>query len=184
MRDFRSNSLEFLDLSNNNLQGEISESICTQLNLTLLKLGSNNLSGVFNLDMLRIPSLSWLDISNNNQLSIFSTIVISPANLVYVDMSSMNLEKIPYFLRNQKNLNYLDLSNNKIGGKIPEWVSELGGLSVLDLSHNLLSSGIELLLAMPKLNSVYLDFNLFNKLPVPMLVASMMNTFSVSNNKI
>uniref|UniRef100_A0A0A0KD25 Uncharacterized protein n=1 Tax=Cucumis sativus TaxID=3659 RepID=A0A0A0KD25_CUCSA len=183
VRNFRSNSLEYLDLSNNKLQGEISESIYKQLNFTYLDLGSNNLSGVLNLDMLRIPSLSSLDISNNPQLSIFST-TVTPANLLFIRMDGIKLEKFPFFLQNQNNLSYLDLSNNQIVGKIPEWFSELGGLSVLLLSHNFLSSGIEVIHTMPKLMMVYLDFNLFNKLPVPMLLPSVTTYFSVSNNEV
>ncbi|KAL0538399.1 hypothetical protein IC582_027417 [Cucumis melo] len=185
MRDFRSNSLEVLYLNYNNLQGEISESIYRQLNLKYLGLESNNMSGVLDLDMLsRIPSLSVLQISNNSQLSIFSTNV-SSSNITHVDMASLNnLGKIPYFLRNQKNLETLYLSNNQIVGKIPQWFSELSDLYFLDLSHNFLSSGIELLLTMPKLETVLLDSNLFNNLPVPMLLPSTMTVFSVSNNNI
>uniref|UniRef100_A0A0A0LJQ6 Leucine-rich repeat-containing N-terminal plant-type domain-containing protein n=1 Tax=Cucumis sativus TaxID=3659 RepID=A0A0A0LJQ6_CUCSA len=127
MRDFRSNSLEFLDLSSNNLQGEISKSIYRQFNLTNLILDYNNLSGVLNMDMLRITSLRDLSVSNNRQLSILSTTATS-SNLTLVR--------------------------------------------------------IEVLLAMPNLKRVGLDHNLFKQLPVPMLLPSIMETFSVSNNKV
>ncbi|KAE8651727.1 receptor-like protein 7 [Cucumis sativus] len=183
MRDFRSNSLEFLDLSSNNLQGEISKSIYRQFNLTNLILDYNNLSGVLNMDMLRITSLRDLSVSNNRQLSILSTTATS-SNLTLVSMKFLNLKKIPYFLRNQKNLEFLELSYNQIIRKIPKWFFELDGLRDLDLSYNLLSSGIEVLLAMPNLKRVGLDHNLFKQLPVPMLLPSIMETFSVSNNKV
>ncbi|XP_011656721.2 receptor-like protein 12 [Cucumis sativus] len=184
MRDFRFNSLKHLDLSDNNLQGEISESIYRQLNLTYLRLNSNHLSGVLNFNMLsRVPNLSWLYISKNTQLSIFST-TLTPAHLLDIGIDSIKLEKIPYFLRNQKYLSNLNLSNNQIVEKVPEWFSELGGLVKLDLSHNFLSLGIEVLLALPNLRSLFLDFNLFNKLPVPMLLSSFMEDFIVSNNKV
>ncbi|KAG7013910.1 Receptor-like protein 12, partial [Cucurbita argyrosperma subsp. argyrosperma] len=182
MRDFRSNSLEFLDLSNNNLQGGVSDSIYRQLNLTYLALGSNNLSGVLDLDMLlRIQSLTSLDISNNNQLLIEST-SISSMNLVRVEMGSCKLGKFPYFLRYQKNLDYLDLSNTQIHGNIPKWFSELGALRHLNLSHNLLYSGMQVLLNLPNLKNLYLDSNLFN-LSFPMLSSSIQQ-FSASNNQL
>ncbi|XP_022145138.1 receptor like protein 30-like [Momordica charantia] len=182
MMDFKSTSLNSLDLSENNLQGEISESMHRQVNLTDLKLGSNNLSGVLNLDMLlRIQSLSSLDISNNHQLSIHSTNV-SSANLLWVGMRSLKLEKFPYFLRYKKNLMNLDLSDNQLRGEIPVWFSELGSLSSLNVSHNFLSSGIDVLFTLPYLYDIILDFNLF-KLPIPTL-PPFMNIFTVSNNQL
>ncbi|KAA0039948.1 receptor like protein 30-like [Cucumis melo var. makuwa] len=168
--DFKSNSLEYLVLSNNNLQGEISKSIYRQLNLIYLVLNSNNISGVLNLDMLlRIPSLRNLQISNNSQLSIFSTNV-SSSNLTTIDMASLNnLGKIPYFLRNQKNLGRLDLSNNQIEGKIPEWFFELGDLMFLDLSHNSLSGELPSCLSnMTELHTLILKSNNFSGvIPIP-----------------
>ncbi|TYK24555.1 receptor like protein 30-like [Cucumis melo var. makuwa] len=170
MEDFRSNSLEYLVLSNNNLQGEISKSIYRQPNLIYLGLNSNNISGVLNLDMLlRIPSLWNLQISNNSQLSIFSTNV-SSLNLIIIGMASLNnLGKIPYFLRNQKNLLRLDLSNNQIEGKIPEWFFELGNLMFLDLSHNSLSGELPSCLSnMTKLRTLILKSNNFSGvIPIP-----------------
>uniref|UniRef100_A0A0A0K946 Uncharacterized protein n=2 Tax=Cucumis sativus TaxID=3659 RepID=A0A0A0K946_CUCSA len=184
MKDFQSNSLEFLDFSYNNLQGEISESIYRQLNLTYLGLEYNNLSGVLNLDMLlRITRLHDLFVSNNSQLSILSTNV-SSSNLTSIRMASLNLEKVPHFLKYHKKLEFLDLSNNQIVGKVPEWFSEMSGLNKLDLSHNFLSTGIEVLHAMPNLMGVDLSFNLFNKLPVPILLPSTMEMLIVSNNEI
>ncbi|XP_022145113.1 receptor-like protein 12 [Momordica charantia] len=184
MGDFISNSLEFLGLSGNNLQGEISESIYTQPNLTTLLLGSNNLSGVLNLNMmLRIKSLTWLEISNNNQLSVHYTNVSFGSNLVRIDMGSLKLEKFPYFLRHQKNLNHLNLSDNQIQGEIPKWFTELSVLITLDLSHNFLSSGIELLITLNNLGQLILDFNLFNKLPILML-SPLLYGFSASNNQL
>ncbi|CAK9328561.1 unnamed protein product [Citrullus colocynthis] len=178
-------ALRYLDLSFCNFNCEIAESIGNLTQMPNFRIHSNPFKGlipdcVFNLAQ-QASSSSFANVCYD---TLSNLIHLNLRNNSFTDMSSMNLEKIPYFLRNQKNLNYLDLSNNQIGGKIPEWVSELGGLSVLDLSHNLLSSGIELPLAMPNLNSVYLDFNLFNKLPVPMLLPSTMEYFSVSNNEV
>ncbi|KAL0538411.1 hypothetical protein IC582_027430 [Cucumis melo] len=184
MKDFQSNSLRILDFSYNNLQGEISKSIYRQLNLTYLGLENNNLSGVLNLDMLlSITRLHDLSVSNNRQLSILSTNVTS-SNLTSIRMRSLNLEKIPHFLRYHKKLEFVDLSNNQIVGKIPDWFSEVSGLNELFLSHNFLFTGIEVLHAMPNLTTVDLSFNLFNKLPVPILLPSIIETFSVSHNEV
>ncbi|XP_022145108.1 LOW QUALITY PROTEIN: receptor-like protein 12 [Momordica charantia] len=183
MGDFKSNSLEVLDLGETNLQGGISESIYRQANLEFLILSSNNLSGILNLDiLLRIQSLEYLFVSNNNQLSIPCTNA-SSRNIIWIEMASLKVEKFPCFLRYQKNLKYLDLSNNQLRGEIPRWFSEFGDLYQLNLSHNFLSSGIEVLFTLSNLGHVSLDFNLFNKLP-SLTLPPLLSWFTASNNQL
>ncbi|KAI3936572.1 hypothetical protein MKW92_030060, partial [Papaver armeniacum] len=55
-------------------------------------------------------------------------------------LSSCNLTEFPIFLKYQSQLRELDLSNNHIHGKIPNWIGKIGNgsLSSLNLSYNFL----------------------------------------------
>ncbi|KAI3986467.1 hypothetical protein MKX01_037749 [Papaver californicum] len=135
-------SLETLDLSVNKLQGPIPATLFELSRLDTLTLSSNNFSGEVNLDTLfsMLKNLSELDLSNN-RLSVISASA-NPAlvpQISFLALSSCNLTKIPSLLKNSE-LTTLDLSNNQIHGKIPNWIWTIGdgSLDSLNLSHNLL----------------------------------------------
>ncbi|XVF70825.1 hypothetical protein PTKIN_Ptkin11bG0193000 [Pterospermum kingtungense] len=155
IKEFRSTSLEVIELDGNKLQGPIPSSISQLLNLTLLTLGSNNLSGTFDFGMFsKLQHLQYLDISQNN----------------------------PSLTCNgSKDLRYLDLSNNRIDGKFPMWMSDVRKNSFFDylnLSHNLLADAEQI--SRMKITLLDLSFNLIRgKLPIP----SSITQFSfISNN--
>ncbi|KAI3805769.1 hypothetical protein L1987_21655 [Smallanthus sonchifolius] len=135
-------SLDTLDLSNNKLEGEIPRSIFDLRKLNILLLSSNNLSGTIRtIDFQdRLSNLTTLVLSYNN-LSIITSDNITLVNhlprFMTLMLASCNLLKFPN-LRNQSRLLTLDLSNNKIEGKIPNWIWEAGNgqLSYINLSHN------------------------------------------------
>ncbi|TYH21025.1 hypothetical protein ES288_A04G009400v1 [Gossypium darwinii] len=125
IRQFQSKSLEMIVLGNNKLQGPLPSSIFQFLNLTWLLLYSNNLSGVIEFGMFsNLPNLEYLDLSLNS-----------------LSLSSNNVSQFSPFLRGLKKLKTLDLSNNRIEGKIPQWLQEVtcDSLSYLNLSHNSLT---------------------------------------------
>ncbi|XP_043719028.1 receptor-like protein 33 [Telopea speciosissima] len=64
------------------------------------------------------------------------------AQILELWMTSCNISKFPDFLRNQKELTYLDISNNKINGALPKWIWKKS-LTYLNLSNNLFT-GLEL----------------------------------------
>nr|GMD72852.1 receptor-like protein 12 [Ipomoea batatas] len=110
--------------SSNQLQGSIPTILSNQKNLIFLELSSNNFSGTIELDMFsNLERIMALDLSNN-RLSAVSNLKINSTswleNLNYLGLSSCNLMNFN-FLRDSKSLEYLDLSNNKIQGRIPEW---------------------------------------------------------------
>ncbi|KAH7571211.1 hypothetical protein JRO89_XS05G0267700 [Xanthoceras sorbifolium] len=132
-------NLYYLDLSSNNLSGNLEPYLFAKLtNLLLLDLSSNNFSG--NLEpyfFTNLTSLSSLDLSNNS-------------------LSSTSTTKVNSSFESPCNLRMLILSHNKIHGKIPKWMGDLGkdSLTSLDLSHNFLTGGIEQL---PWKNLDFLD---------------------------
>ncbi|XP_016718377.2 receptor-like protein 6 [Gossypium hirsutum] len=125
IKEFQSKSLESIWLENNKLQGLLPSSIFQLLNLIGLSLSSNNLSGVIELSMFsNLPNLKYLDLSYNS-LSLTSNST-STVNLTSLLLSSCNLSEFPQFLKGLKSLEWLDLCYNRIEGKIPQWMQEVG----------------------------------------------------------
>ncbi|XWS57608.1 hypothetical protein CRYUN_Cryun09bG0188400 [Craigia yunnanensis] len=87
----------FLDLSKNELSGEIPLPLGSLKSLKLLNLSYNELSGNIPLSLGDLESPETLDLSHNNLDG-----------------------EIPGTFTKLQELNSLDLSNNKLGGKIPE----------------------------------------------------------------
>ncbi|XP_022735523.1 receptor-like protein 12 [Durio zibethinus] len=144
IKEFQYNSLEVIMLDNNKLQGPIPFSIFQLVNLNYLSLSSNNLSGIVEFSMFsKLQNLRVLDLSSNslslnsNGTNAFYTL----PNLSYLDLSFCNVSKFPQFLRGSESLNHLGLSNNRIYGKIPKWMWNVGkgSLTYLNLSHNSLT---------------------------------------------
>ncbi|MFQ6641990.1 hypothetical protein Gotur_016039, partial [Gossypium turneri] len=180
IKEFQSKSLELIRLENNKLQGPLPSSIFQLLNYTyLISLSSNNLSGVIEFSMFsNLPNLQYLDLSYNS-LSLTSN-TTSTADLIDLFLSSCNLSEFPQFLKGLKILESLDLSCNKIEGKIPQWMQEVGNdtLIYLNVSHNSLTE-VE---HFPWKNIAVLDLSsnlIRGNLPIP---ASTINVFLISNN--
>ncbi|TYH74978.1 hypothetical protein ES332_D05G441400v1 [Gossypium tomentosum] len=190
IKEFQSKSLELIALQNNKLHGSLPSSIFQLLNLTDLVLSSNNLSGVIEFRMFsNLPNLKHLDLSYNS-LSLTSnttsTVNHILPNLTGLLLSSCNLGEFPQFLKGLKSLESLDLSCNKIEGKIPQWMQEVGNVSLtyLNVSHNSLTNPwtqreVE---HFPWNNIAVLDLSsnlIRGNLPIP---ASTINVFLISNN--
>ncbi|TYI85382.1 hypothetical protein E1A91_D05G437900v1 [Gossypium mustelinum] len=173
IKEFQSKSLEYLYLGNNKLQGPLPSSKFQLLNLSWLDLSSNNLSGVIEFRMFsNLPNLYHLDLSYNS-LSLTSNSLF---------LSSCNLSEFPQFLKGLKSLEWLDLSCNKIEGKIPQWMQEVGNgsLTYLNVSHNSLTEVEHF--PWKYIEVLDLSSNLIRgNLPIP---ASTINVFLISNNSL
>nr|XP_027120662.1 receptor-like protein Cf-9 [Coffea arabica] len=132
-------SLMKIDLSNNQLYGQIPKSISTLPFLDFLDLSSNNLSGVLELSS---DGLEYLVLSNNRiSWSTSGNVSNSLPNLYRLELSSCEMKAFPEFLRSSKKLEVLQLSDNKIQGQIPSWVTSMpwDSLLYLNLSYDHLS---------------------------------------------
>ncbi|XP_078179112.1 receptor-like protein 6 [Carex rostrata] len=136
--------LQTIDISSNNLQGPLPSSIFKLSQLNVLNLASNNFTGMLYLDSLwYLKNLTSIDLSNN-MLSVTDGVIgniswyTSFPNINTLKLVSCNLTKFPSFMRYQSGISNLDLSNNKIGGTIPNWVQKTGNQTYLafNLSHN------------------------------------------------
>ncbi|MBA0572349.1 hypothetical protein Golob_002694 [Gossypium lobatum] len=135
--------LEAIDLSQNRLQGPFPMFVFEIQGLCELSLSCNKFSGLITLSAFhKLKNLSVLDLSYNN-LSFDSSFINLPLppflpSIAKLKLSSCNLTKFPDFLKNLSILDHLDLSNNRIHGKIPSWIWKTQRLSYLNLSLNFL----------------------------------------------
>nr|GMC99714.1 receptor-like protein 12 [Ipomoea batatas] len=137
--------LDTLDLSSNGLNGSIPKSFFKLRKLSVLSLSSNFFSGKMQFSVIqKLPYLSVLDLSYNS-LTVDTTnsieAMFSSPQIRVLSLASCKLEKFPN-LRNQSKMVRLDLSDNQIKGRIPNWIWQVGngGLTLLDLSYNLLEN--------------------------------------------
>ncbi|KAJ3688271.1 hypothetical protein LUZ61_017435 [Rhynchospora tenuis] len=167
-----------IDVSSNNLEGPVPSSIFKLSQLSVLNLASNKFTGTLDLGSLwNLKNLTSLDLSNN-MLTVTEDSIgnksrdASFPQIRTLKLASCNLTTFPSFLRYQSAISILDLSNNNIGGGIPNWVQNIGNdtLSTLNLSHNFLTGfeGDNLFLPLNFLEILDLHSNRLNgSLPLP-----------------
>ncbi|GAY58931.1 hypothetical protein CUMW_190650, partial [Citrus unshiu] len=132
-----------IHLRDNRFTGSIPSTIFELVNLTSIRLSSNNLSGHIELCMFaRLKNLQYLYLSQN-RLSVNTTLNANSTfpKLLQLGLSACNISEFPEFLRSQDRLEWLQLSENKIYGRIPNWFWDIGKdtLYNLNLSDNFLT---------------------------------------------
>ncbi|KAG4156811.1 hypothetical protein ERO13_D02G020860v2, partial [Gossypium hirsutum] len=170
--------LEGLELRSCNLT-EFPEFIKRQDKLVDLDLSNNHIHGVVP-NWLWKSSLSWADLSFN-VIDFPKQLPLNDANFSFpvlrgLSLGSCNISAFPEFLKSQENLGYLDLSNNKISGAIPNWVWKKS-LRHLYLANNHLSSLDQLL---PNQSSTSSQTSLTR----PICNLSQLRNFNASHNNL
>ena len=162
-------SLEVLDLSDNELSGEIPNNLFGDgsqlIYLKYLLLGGNGLSGSIPSNLFYLKDIKCLDISNNNFIGKIPSQIKNSSNLIELSMSNNHFEgSILSEVAKLEGLIYLDLSQNNLSGCVPSFVNsraifihlsnnklsclsktmfgEKTYLVTLDLSNNEISNGI------------------------------------------
>ncbi|XP_049406040.1 receptor like protein 22-like [Solanum stenotomum] len=142
LEDFKSNSLIWIYLGDNQLQGYLPKSIQNLVNLTILYLPFNNFCGRVDVSLFsNLKRLSYLSLSNNKISLTNENKVTLPESLHTLQLAACEVKELE-FLRSAKQLEELDLSNNKIQGRIPNWAwsNWMFSLESLSISHNMLTS--------------------------------------------
>ncbi|KAK9292586.1 hypothetical protein L1049_020560 [Liquidambar formosana] len=164
-------SLRKLDLSYNQLNGAIPDSLGKLLNLEGLDISSNSLEGKLSeVHFANLSRLKYLGIDYNYRLDFkVKSDWLPPFQLNSITMNSCKIGTPPLWLRTQKELTMLDLSNASISGPIPPWFQDLP-LSYLFLYQNQISGPFPNL---PHVEYVCLSKNLFSG-PLPQNIGHMM----------
>ncbi|KAJ1700653.1 hypothetical protein LUZ63_000432 [Rhynchospora breviuscula] len=159
--------LDYLDLGENNFNGEIPHWIGENLSdLTFLRMHYNFFSGKIPSKLALLKKLRVLDLGNNNLLGPLPDNLAGFTGMRFqydsrnqecstsIDLSSNHLTEIG----KMKSLESLDLHLNNLSGRIPQSISALNSLKVLNLSYNNLSGSIPTWHQLHKLNapSIYI----------------------------
>ncbi|KAG4156880.1 hypothetical protein ERO13_D02G025866v2 [Gossypium hirsutum] len=156
--------LSFLDLSNNQLYGKVPEELITKGSLTILRLSNNNLSGNVVPVILSANRVPYLYLDGNNFSGEMTNVDVStfefPNSLSEIDLSNNKLHgKLPRWIGNASFLQRLAMSNNGFEGSIPMEFCKLNRLEFLDLSQNNLSGSIPSCFNPPYIEHVHLHGN-------------------------
>ncbi|XP_024032806.1 receptor-like protein 12 [Morus notabilis] len=131
-------SIEYVDVSNNMLSGEISPLICNLSSIEILDLSQNNFSGTVPHCLGSLSSsLFALNLRNNSFHGIIPLAIEKASNLLMIDFSHNQFQgKLPRSLAICTMLEYLDFSNNQLIDVFPTWLGTLPRLKVIFLQKN------------------------------------------------
>ncbi|KAM6581815.1 hypothetical protein CsatA_005589 [Cannabis sativa] len=155
----RVRSTQILDLSNNNLFGNIPNCWENFTQLVVLNLGYNKLSGNIP-NSINMRSIKTLQLRHNNFSGKFPSSLKYCTSLEVLDLGSNSLESsIPSWIGEElNNLVFLSFKSNKFYGSIPLSLCQLTQIQILDFSSNDLSgpipSCIKNFTAMVQINSL------------------------------
>ncbi|XP_062171104.1 receptor-like protein 6 [Alnus glutinosa] len=184
-------NLTNLDLSSNNLTGQITSTQWEQLlKLEYLYLDKNSLNGSIPVSLFSLRSLKVLGLWSNQfsgQLKEFSN--VSSYMLEYIDLNDNQLEgPIPMSIFEYRGLKGLSLGSNKFNNSLDlSVIQPLKNLSYLDLSHiNLLTeyNDFNFSLSLVQLQTVILASCKLKKFPDFLRNQSNLYYLDLSNNQI
>ncbi|KAK8365089.1 hypothetical protein V6Z11_A02G029000, partial [Gossypium hirsutum] len=156
--------LSILDLSNNQLYGKVPKELITKGSLTILRLSNNNLNGNVVPMILNANGVQNLYLDGNNFSGEITNVDVStfefPNSLGEIDLSNNKLHgKLPRWIGNVSFFERLALSNNGFEGSIPLEFCKLNRLEFFDLSQNNLSGSIPSCFNPPIIEHVHLHRN-------------------------
>jgi Leucine-rich repeat (LRR) protein len=182
--------LQYLLLSDNQLQGSIPNSVGKLSNRTLqyLRFGNNNLSGAVPESIGSLIGLNQLVLEQNNLTGPIGSWVGKLNNLVKLSLSDNNFSgPIPSSIGGFTQLTNLHLQNNRFEGPIPTGLGKLQHLLELNLSYNNLHGPIteELFSSTSSLTKCALSYNSLDG-PIPLQVSNLQQLIEldISSNKL
>ncbi|MCD7462921.1 hypothetical protein HAX54_049633 [Datura stramonium] len=191
--------LKHLDLSYNNLEGPLARSIAQLSQLVFLNVARNSFNDSITEHFLNFSDLRVLDLSSNSIILNITATWIPPFQLDFIGLKSCQLGKqFPQWLHTQKDFSFINISDAKISGKVPDWfwnlsakvqhmtlsgnyfrgevpqvTARLASLEKLDLSTNYFHGPLPHF--SPKMKMLILAHNAFNGTISPVCESLVMN---------
>ncbi|TKY49227.1 leucine-rich repeat receptor serine/threonine-protein kinase [Spatholobus suberectus] len=134
--------MEILHLSSNNFTGELPETFSNLTTLNDVRLGDNQFSGKIPNFIERWTSLQILDIQGSGLAGPFPSGLSFPQSLTKLEVSDLSGPDSTFPSVNITGLERLILRSCNINDTIPDYIGKLPNLKVLDLSYNKLSGKI------------------------------------------
>lgn len=172
-------SVEVMDLSKNSLSGKLPANLTAPV-LSKLYLSSNHIEGTIPPYVCQLNGLLELDLSSNQLTGDFPR---CPENITWRSIGP----DFTYCVQFGCSLSILDLKNNKLSGKFPDFLQNSAGLNFLDLSRNLFSGSLPTWLdgKTPNLEVLDLRSNMFcGHLPKHFTNLSRLYYLDVAHNNI
>ncbi len=130
-------------LNNNQLRGNIPDSIGNLKNITQLNLSQNKLTGPIPDSIGEMTELTKLNLSHNELTGAIPEALGNLTRLRNLDLNYNQLTAfVPESIGNLTELTKCDLSHNQLTGTLPDTIGSLTKLTELDLRHNQLAEGI------------------------------------------
>ncbi|XP_076884041.1 putative LRR receptor-like serine/threonine-protein kinase IRK [Bidens hawaiensis] len=129
-------NLEVVDVSDNELSGEIPFDIGKFISLRFLNVSKNSLTGEIPKTVGELKALDFLDLSMN-RLNGSIPVEIGATSLKNLILSRNDLSgSVPVTMSKLADLEYVDLSFNKLNGTLPKPLANLIHLVTFNVSHN------------------------------------------------
>ncbi|XP_056170889.1 MDIS1-interacting receptor like kinase 2-like [Syzygium oleosum] len=153
--------LQELNLSSNNLSGEIPRELGSLSMLFKLDLSHNSIMGKVPIEIGLLSHLAHLNLASNNLSGSMPVQLGSCRSLLSLNLSRNKFwRSIPPEIGRAQFLEVLDLSHNLLIGNIPGVLGQMRMLQVLTISHNSLSGSIPHTFGdMSALTSIDLSYN-------------------------
>ncbi|XP_071926341.1 uncharacterized protein [Coffea arabica] len=165
IEDFkRLEKLEFLDLAGNRFSGSMSfKEFKRPEKLEFLDLSGNQFSGSMSFKELKLENLKGLNLGYTKFNKLSDIEALTSLKALSLNGIGINDSSVVQGICSLKNLDELQLSDNKFYGPVPMCFRNLTSLRVLDLSKNILSGNIPAALITPLVHLEYLSLsgNLF-----------------------
>ncbi|KAL5798774.1 hypothetical protein ACOSQ2_003594 [Xanthoceras sorbifolium] len=184
-----SSSLVTLDLGYNRINGIIPNWIGRLSNLTYLILNNNNLKGNVSIHLCQLDRLRLVDFSHNDLVGHISHCLMTALrDRDYEETVEFRTKTMSYFYHGKilTNMSGIDLSCNKLTGKIPFQIRNLTMIGTLNLSHNKLTGPIPSTFSnLEQIESLDLSCNNLNgKIPPQLVDLYTLEVFNVAYNNL